>query len=40
MRMVMLKGSEIKNIVAHLIIVTLFAIGLNALAILNYKKTS
>lgn len=40
MRMVMLKGSEIKNIVAHLIIVTLFAIGLNALAIFNYKKTS
>lgn len=40
MRMVILKGSEIKNVVAHLIIVTLFAIGLNALAILNYKKTS
>lgn len=40
MRMVILKGSEIKNIVSHLIIVTLFAIGLNSLAILNYKKTS
>jgi ABC-2 type transport system permease protein len=40
MRMVILKGSELKNIVPHLVIVALFAIGLNILAIINYKKTS
>ena len=40
MRMVILKGSELKNILKHLGIMVLFAIGLNVLAILNYKKTS
>lgn len=40
MRMVILKGSGMKNILYHLGIVTLFAIGLNSLAVLNYKKTS
>ncbi len=40
MRMVILKGSELKNIIPHLVIVALFAIGLNVLAIINYKKTS
>jgi len=40
MRMVILKGSELKNVATHLIIVSLFAIVLNAFAILNYKKTS
>lgn len=40
MRMVILKGSGMKNILYHLGIVTLFAIGLNSLAVLTYKKTS
>lgn len=40
MRMVILKGSGMKNILYHLGIVTLFAIGLNSLAVLNYKKIS
>jgi len=40
MRMVILKGSGMQNILYHLGIVTLFAIGLNSLAVLNYKKTS
>jgi ABC-2 type transport system permease protein len=40
MRMIILKGSELKNIVPHMIIVALFAIGLNVLAVINYKKTS
>jgi ABC-2 type transport system permease protein len=40
MRMVILKGSGLKDILGHLGIVALFAIVLNAWAILNYKKTS
>ena len=40
MRMVMLKGSDMADVVRHLIIVGSFAAGLNAWAILNYKKTS
>ncbi len=40
MRMVILKGSELKNILPHMGIMALFAIGLNMLAIFNYKKTS
>jgi ABC-2 type transport system permease protein len=40
MRMVILKGSSLKNVTPHLLIVALFAIGLNVLAIINYKKTS
>lgn len=40
MRMVILKGSGFKNIIPHLVIVALFALGLNVLAIINYKKTS
>lgn len=40
MRMVILKGSELRNVVSHLIIVSMFAIVLNALAVFNYRKTS
>jgi len=40
MRMVILKGSELKNVVFHLGIVALFAVVLNTLAILNYRKVS
>jgi len=40
MRMVMLKGSGFNDILSHLLIIGLFAIGLNAWAVLNYKKTS
>jgi ABC-2 type transport system permease protein len=40
MRMVILKGSELKNIVWHLLIVFGFAVVLNALAVWNYRKTS
>jgi ABC-2 type transport system permease protein len=40
MRMVILKGSGLKDILGHLGIVALFAIVLNTWAILNYKKTS
>lgn len=40
MRMVILRGSEFRNILPHLGIMILFALGLNVLAILNYKKTS
>jgi ABC-2 type transport system permease protein len=40
MRMVILKGSELRNILPHLGIMALFAIVLNGLAMLNYKKTS
>lgn len=40
MRMVILKGSALSDIVKHLFIMMLFAIGLNTLAILNYRKTS
>jgi ABC-2 type transport system permease protein len=40
MRMIILKGSGFMDVLRHLIIVGLFAIGLNTWAILNYKKTS
>jgi ABC-2 type transport system permease protein len=40
MRMVMLKGSGFNDILSHLLIIGLFAVGLNAWAVLNYKKTS
>jgi len=40
MRMVILKGSEFRNITFHLAVIALFAIILNALAVLNYRKTS
>jgi ABC-2 type transport system permease protein len=40
MRMIMLKGSGLKNIASQLGIIALFALVFNSLAILNYKKTS
>jgi ABC-2 type transport system permease protein len=40
MRMVILKGSELRNVTWHLAMVLLFAVVLNTLAVLNYKKTS
>lgn len=40
MRMVMLKGSGFQDISGHIMIVALFAIGLNTWAVINYKKTS
>jgi ABC-2 type transport system permease protein len=40
MRMIMLKGSGLKNILSQLGIIALFALILNSLAIYNYKKTS
>jgi ABC-2 type transport system permease protein len=40
MRMVMLKGSGLMDVIGHLVIVLLFAVVLNTWAILNYKKTS
>jgi ABC-2 type transport system permease protein len=40
MRMVILKGSGLKDILSHLGIVALFAIVLNTWAVINYKKTS
>ncbi len=40
MRMVVLKGSEFKDIKYNFQVITLFAVGLNAWAIFNYKKTS
>ena len=40
MRMIILKGSGLKDVLPHLGIVALFAIGLNSWAVLNYKKTS
>jgi len=40
MRMVILKGSELKNVVFHLVVVALFAVVLNTLAVLNYRKVS
>ncbi len=38
MRMIVLKGSEFKDVQYHLYTVTLFAVALNGWAILNYKK--
>ena len=40
MRMIMLKGSGLKNIWTQLSVVALFGLVFNGLAILNYKKTS
>ncbi len=40
MRMVMLKGSGLMDVLGHLLIVALFAVILNTWAVLNYKKTS
>ncbi|HEY5748544.1 MAG TPA: ABC transporter permease [Chryseolinea sp.] len=40
MRMVILKGSDLHDVRAHLGIVALFAVVLNGWAVLNYKKTS
>jgi len=40
MRMVILKGSGLKDILPHLGIVGLFAIFLNSWAVINYKKTT
>ena len=40
MRMVILKGSRLKDVLPHLGIIALFAIVLNSLAMMNYKKTS
>jgi ABC-2 type transport system permease protein len=39
-RLVMLKGSEFKDIQKQFIIITLMALVFNTLAILNYHKTS
>lgn len=40
MRMVILKGSGLKDVIPHLGIIALFALVLNSWAVLNYKKTS
>jgi ABC-2 type transport system permease protein len=40
MRMVILKGSDMKDIIGHLAITFLFALILNTWAIINYKKTA
>jgi ABC-2 type transport system permease protein len=40
MRMIMLKGSSLKNILSQLGSIALFALIFNSLAIYNYKKTS
>lgn len=40
MRMVVLKGSGITDILGHLGITLVFAVVLNVWAVLNYKKTS
>lgn len=40
MRMVIIKGSGFKDISRHLAIIICFALVLNTLAVLNYKKTS
>jgi ABC-2 type transport system permease protein len=40
LRMVVLKGSTFADLKNHFIVITAFAIGLNILAILNYKKTT
>jgi len=39
MRMVILKGSELKNIVWHIAVVAALALVLNTLAVWNYRKT-
>ncbi len=40
MRMVILKGSHLSDVMGHLLIVAGFAVVLNIWAVLNYKKTS
>ena len=40
MRMIILKGSGIKDVQYHLYTIMLFAIILNSWAVWNYKKTS
>lgn len=40
MRMVVLKGSGLQDVLPHLGIIAIFGLILNALAVLNYKKTS
>ena len=40
MRMIILKGSGIKEVQHHLYIIMLFALTLNSWAVWNYKKTS
>ncbi len=40
MRMVILKGSGFKDVAQHLGIIACFAVVLNTMAVLNYKKTS
>jgi len=40
MRMVVLKGSTFADITRHLLVVASLAVGLNALAVFNYRKTS
>ncbi len=40
MRMIILKGSSFIDLIKHFGIIVLFAIGFNALAIWNYKKTT
>jgi len=40
MRMIILKGSGLRDVLPHIAVVSLFAVVLNAAAILNYRKTS
>ena len=40
MRMIILKGSGLKDVLSPLCITAVFALGLNGLAILNYRKTT
>ncbi len=40
MRMIILKGSHLRDVLPHLGIVALFAVVLNTWAVLNYKKTN
>lgn len=40
MRMIILKGSGLKDVLPHLVVVFLFAVILNTWAVISYKKTS
>ena len=40
MRMVVMKGSELKDLKQHFIIMSCFALVFNILAVLNYRKTT
>jgi ABC-2 type transport system permease protein len=40
MRMIVLKGSGFHDITHQLLVIFLFAIGLNLWAVLNYRKTA